>query len=1118
MSLQSVNPNDVFSRLTPEQRQRMTKDHRLKVKTLAYRLRGALVQTGILIAWIIVIQAIALFFFTRGFLLSRPVLESHSECTVLPPFLQDSAQNSLQQLQHVYQFNKNDSAPKTLFQERGCWGQKSFEKAVILVIDALRFDFTVPGPETPAQYLNALPFMYDTAVSSPENALLLKFIADPPTTTLQRLKGLTTGSLPTFIDAGSNFAGTEILEDSWVAQLANLTDNAIAFTGDDTWMSLFAPLFNQDLASPYESLNVLDLHTVDNGVIQHIFPFIQSPALSEKWKVAIGHTLGVDHAGHRYGPAHPAMREKLQQMNDVIKRLTEAIDDDTLLIVFGDHGMDPRGDHGGESLPELEAALWMYSKKPAFGRLPDPNGTVYNDDNYGKNYRSVQQIDLVPTLSLLLGLPIPFNNLGFPIAEPFLSPTSNTSALARAQLLTAAQIHRYARADGSLSKIAEVSDLWEYVVSSISESSGKSPQDVIDATRAYHDFVLNEYHTLWVQFDLTSMAIGIGFMVVSIIIAYTYARALPTEMEQMIGPLLKVINTSAGVVGMVFSLSSRLATRIGIAPKFFQSSTNGVLFGVAFGASLGFLSGFSVAFYSLGNLKTIFSLFILPKSSSAIFALVLTISHAILFASNSYTVWEDRVLLFLLASLGFYFLVLTLRGKKKSKTGILEQAASIAASGNSSDNSDSESPKINSNNASRTSSRSRSISPVKTPLSVGADQEKEKRKVMALYFSVTFLIVLRMAAYSGVCREEQGPECKTTFYLNNNSTVSSFLSVGLLGFASLYLPTVIASFYETSASLNNTATVWIAYGLRVIMIFITIYWGLDTLEARNFFEDPSVLDAVKAVKVTTARIILGIVLLAANYAWWQNSLCIKLEVSRESVAEKSKKQQASEYTPTQARILGYSNVYGSMIMLAVLNIFAATLVVSKPMAGVTLSILIFQLFTLLELFDIHIDRLYFSALGPVALGLLGSFHFFTTGHQATIPSVQWDVAYIPSSTIIFPFTHLALILNTFAPQIIVSLAVPLLLLWKIPPSKTPTTLLQLVSKSGITLILYQATITLSTMVFALHFRRHLMVWKIFAPRFMLAGMALGVVDVCVFLGVVVFGGRAITFINKIFNT
>ena len=37
----------------------------------------------------------------------------------------------------------------------------------------------------------------------------------------------------------------------------------------------------------------------------------------------------------------------------------------------------------------------------------------------GKNYRSVNQIDLVPTMSLLLGLPIPYNNLGFPIDEAF---------------------------------------------------------------------------------------------------------------------------------------------------------------------------------------------------------------------------------------------------------------------------------------------------------------------------------------------------------------------------------------------------------------------------------------------------------------------------------------------------------------------------------------------------------------------------------------------------------------------------------------------------------------------------------------------------------------------------
>lgn len=36
----------------------------------------------------------------------------------------------------------------------------------------------------------------------PDHSLLAKFYADPPTTTMQRLKGLTTGGLPTFMDAG----------------------------------------------------------------------------------------------------------------------------------------------------------------------------------------------------------------------------------------------------------------------------------------------------------------------------------------------------------------------------------------------------------------------------------------------------------------------------------------------------------------------------------------------------------------------------------------------------------------------------------------------------------------------------------------------------------------------------------------------------------------------------------------------------------------------------------------------------------------------------------------------------------------------------------------------------
>ena len=58
--------------------------------------------------------------------------------------------------------------------------------------------------------------------------------------------------------------------------------------------------------------------------------------------------------------------------------------------------------------------------------------------------RPVNQIDLVPTLALLLGLPIPFSNLGKPIEEAFAGKKGdaweNLAAIAR---MTAAGIKRY---------------------------------------------------------------------------------------------------------------------------------------------------------------------------------------------------------------------------------------------------------------------------------------------------------------------------------------------------------------------------------------------------------------------------------------------------------------------------------------------------------------------------------------------------------------------------------------------------------------------------------------------------------------------------------------------------
>lgn len=44
----------------------------------------------------------------------------------------------------------------------------------------------------------------------------------------------------------------------------------VVFMGDDTWESLFPKKFHRSL--PFPSFNVKDLHTVDDGILRHLYP------------------------------------------------------------------------------------------------------------------------------------------------------------------------------------------------------------------------------------------------------------------------------------------------------------------------------------------------------------------------------------------------------------------------------------------------------------------------------------------------------------------------------------------------------------------------------------------------------------------------------------------------------------------------------------------------------------------------------------------------------------------------------------------------------------------------------------------------------------------------------
>ncbi|GBP08459.1 GPI ethanolamine phosphate transferase 3 [Eumeta japonica] len=233
----------------------------------------------------------------------------------------------------------------------------------------------------------------------PERTRLYRFMADPPTTTIQRVKTLVTGSLPTFIDASSNFATMELQEDNIIDQVI-LGKNHNVLLGDDTWARLLPGRWLRSYA--LYSFHTWDLDTVDNEVDSKIYDEIQK----KDWDLLIAHYLGVDHAGHRYGPNHSEMTRKLNELNDRLKRIIDILPPDVLLYVIGDHGMTDTGDHGGESKAERTAAFFAY-RKTGFSGTADIGAEI-------------EQTDFAPTLSTALGRPPPAPSIGsiFPPVLP----------------------------------------------------------------------------------------------------------------------------------------------------------------------------------------------------------------------------------------------------------------------------------------------------------------------------------------------------------------------------------------------------------------------------------------------------------------------------------------------------------------------------------------------------------------------------------------------------------------------------------------------------------------------------------------------------------------------------
>lgn len=177
-----------------------------------------------------------------------------------------------------------------------------------------------------------------------------------PTVTSVRIKSVMTGSISTFYDTINEVVSSEVTEDNLLQQLKRADRNErVLFFGDDIWDPMFGSYFDE--SRTHYTGDTTDLDSSDASVAIDLMRTLQNHS---NFKLLLAHVIGIDSAGHTFDSQDAAIEKKIKDVESVIKHTIDVMDQDTTLIVFGDHGMTSDGNHGGDSLLELSTVFFAY--------------------------------------------------------------------------------------------------------------------------------------------------------------------------------------------------------------------------------------------------------------------------------------------------------------------------------------------------------------------------------------------------------------------------------------------------------------------------------------------------------------------------------------------------------------------------------------------------------------------------------------------------------------------------------------------------------------------------------------------------------------------------------------
>ncbi|GAB0094635.1 GPI ethanolamine phosphate transferase 3 [Sergentomyia squamirostris] len=876
--------------------------------------------------------------FSGGFLLTRVVQKERTNCV---PFAAACPPNETQctSERRINQYLNNVNLSDSI-----CLPRKT--RVILLVIDALKYDFGVydPGLRKPLAYQNRMPIFAEILQKHPQRSRMMKFMADPPTTTLQRLKGLTTGSLPTFIDIGSNFASPEINEDNIIDQLISQNLTAV-FLGDNTWTELFPGRFRREYA--YPSFNIFDLDTVDRKIEKNL----PAELAKSDWDLLVAHFLGVDHCGHKHGPLHGEMTRKLGEMDDVIRRVIDEMNNDTMLIVVGDHGMTNSGDHGGDTTDEVTSLIFAYAKGHTLAT--------------GRPTEAMQQIDLVPTLAAIFGVPIPYSNLGTININlvPEMLKTAHLETLLLHLWQNAKQIQlyfqHYASKNIGTFRTDQMDDLHnKFLVLSHRVNSIYSEAAFMNfATDLERHLrgVLATCHDIWVRFDAESMTNGLLICILTLFGCFLLFQNLK------IRQLERLFSTSI----VTFIYASNLISIVAVAALKWISVT----------------SMNSVMLYMAAFNLLILMLFILQhwsqivenwseigKLSNTIVRIVY-ITMVGVFFSNSFIIEEPKILTYILGGMLMHTLYCLKRAfvhEEKSGGG------------------------------------------------------RKPFKLLSLFTSIPIqlcilggiaLICLRLAHNFFRCREEHG-NCPDYLGLNIASTVEKLArrKLDLIAVVVVALFATLTRIYLRSCgNLSGFAanTVLARYAPTVATICTSGYFLLAPRNSSTSSGIPQIhIDAM-------AWIVAGIFLLQLIILLCRPLMIYLVPQSTPDDIDTGRlipdlfKRLRTIYREQRERsripiICGLGTIYSSTMVsfFVITAILICLLLGTKAATGLFIAILLATIFTILTgILRYQTSKSLESCLQPtfatlVVWLLLIHFTFYSTSHQTTLSQIDWHPAFV----------------------------------------------------------------------------------------------------------------------------